>query len=46
MQVTIEEAEGAQSNKKIILLNELLSDGAKDLIEMHDCSIQICFQLF
>ena len=37
MQVTIEEAQGAQSNKKIIILKEILSDGTEDLIKMHDC---------
>ena len=30
MQVTIEEAQGAQSNKKILLLKEILSDGTED----------------
>ena len=37
MQVKIKEAKGAQSGKKIPLLREILSDGAKDLIEMHAC---------
>ena len=34
MQVTIEEAQGAQSDKKILLLKEILSDGTEDLIEI------------
>ena len=37
MQVTIEEAQGAQSYKKNLLLKEILSDGTEDLVEMHDC---------
>ena len=35
-QVTIEEAQGAQSNKNILLSKEILSDVMKDLIDMHD----------
>ena len=46
MQVTIEEAQGAQSWKKILLLREMLSDGTEDLIEMHDCFRQTWVQLF
>ena len=36
MQVTSEEAKGAQSCKQN-LLREILSDGSEDLIELHDC---------
>ena len=46
MQVTIEEAKGAQSWKKIMLLREILSDGTEVLIEMHDCYRQTWVQLF
>ena len=58
MQVTIEEAKGAQSWKKKIscweqqswkknvLLRETLSVGTEDLIVLHDCYRQTCVQLF
>ena len=46
MQVTIEEAKGAQSWKKVMLLREILSDGTEVLIEMHDCYRQTWVQLF
>ena len=38
MQVTIKEAQGAQSpcrGEKILLLREILSDETEDLVEMH-----------
>ena len=38
MQLTIEEAKGAQSWEKNLLLREILSDGTQDLIELHDCT--------
>ena len=37
MQVTSEEAKFSQSWKQNLLLREILSDGTKDLIELHDC---------
>ena len=46
MQFTIEEAKGAQSWEKNLLLREILSDGTEDLIELHDCYRQIWVQLF
>ena len=46
MQLTIEEAKGAQSWEKNLLLREILSDGTEDLIELHDCYRQIWVQLF
>ena len=46
LQVNIKEAKGAQSWKKIPRLREILSDGAKDLIEMHACYRLTWVQLF
>ena len=46
MQLTIEEAKGAQSWEKNLLLREILSDGTEDLIELHDCCRQTWVQLF
>ena len=46
MQVTSEEAKGAQSWKQNLLLREILSDGTEDLIELHDCYRQTWVQLF
>ena len=46
MQLTIEEAKGAQSWEKNLLLREILSDGTEDLIELHDCYRQTCVQRF
>ena len=39
MQVTSEEAKGAQSWKQNLLLREILSDGTEDLIESHNCPL-------
>ena len=46
MQLTSEEAKGAQSWEKNLLLREILSDGKEDLIELHDCYRQTWVQLF
>ena len=46
MQVTIEEAQGAQSLKTFLLLREISSDGTDVLIKMHDCYRQTYFNYF
>ena len=46
MQFTTEEAQGAQSWEKILLLRGILSDGTEDVIEMHDWYRQTWYKLF
>ena len=46
MQVTIEEAQGAQSWEEFLLLREILSDGTEGLVEMYVSYRQTWFQEF